>query len=368
MLDDADLVGRAMLDDADLVGKARAGDRQAFLELALRHESLLRALCARVVGHAGLTDDAIQEALVQAMTSLHRLRRPERFGPWLAGIGLNVSRRMVRGELGPAARVDPLGGVYDAVASPAPEPHELAEQAELASAVRSAVMALPTGQRAATLLFYLGGLSQAEVADTLGIRVSAVKTRLFKARQSLQRELLDLWKEDYMNEAPVVEVEVADVRTTREEDQHRYLLLIRQRGSASGFPIWVGMPEGAAIAALLEHERTPRPMTYALAADAIHALGGTVTGCTINGLTEDVFYATLSLSGPSGEAHLDARPSDAIALALADGAPITADAAMFQRIAEEHPEAEWERSGAAEVVAAVRELARPRRCQTEPPE
>lgn len=348
-----------MRDDADLVSRARAGDRQAFQELVQRHEQLLRALCSRVVGSAGLTDDAVQEAILQAMTSLQLLRRPERFGSWLAGIGLNVSRRMVRGELGPESTVDPLGGVYDGIPSPWPNPLELAEQAELSAAVRSAVMGLPPGQRAATLLFYLGGLSQAEVAGSLGIPVGAVKTRLFKARQSLQRELLELWKERYVSETPLVDVEVADVRAVEEEERPRYAVLIRNRGGTTGFPIWVGMPEGAAIAALLEQERMPRPMTYALAADAIHALGGRVTGCTINGLTEGVFYATLSLSGQLGVAHLDARPSDAIALALASGAPLAVDAALFERIAEEQPEEEWQRKGAAEVVTELRALARP---------
>ena len=85
--------------DAALVVAARGGDKGAFATLVVRHQGMLLALCRRTLGGMGLADDAAQEAVLHGILSLDRLRRPERFGPWLAGIGLNICRRWLRERL-----------------------------------------------------------------------------------------------------------------------------------------------------------------------------------------------------------------------------------------------------------------------------
>ena len=77
-------------DDAVLVEAARAGDKAAFAELVRCHGGLLAALCRRALGDADLAEDAAQEAILRALLGLDRLRRPERFGPWLAAIAAGV--------------------------------------------------------------------------------------------------------------------------------------------------------------------------------------------------------------------------------------------------------------------------------------
>src|SRR5207249_4254196 len=124
--------------------------------------------------------------VLAAMLHLDRLRQPERFGPWLAGIGLNVCRVWLRERTRWIASSEVPEG---ALASAEGDPVDLAVAADVAARVQSAVGALPPGQRAAVALHYLGGLTQAEAAGALGVELGAVKTRLHKARGTLRRSL-----------------------------------------------------------------------------------------------------------------------------------------------------------------------------------
>ncbi len=181
------------VDDADaaLVVAARNGEKEAFARGFERHRPCRIALCRRLLGDAGLAEDAAQETALQALLNLHHLGQPERFGPWLWSIGLHLCQRWRQQRAHQAF----VGGVLDAgryvwePVEPDAGPEELAELAESGDRVRRAVEELPEGQRAAVVLFYLEGFSQADAARQLGIDVGAVKTRLHKARGTLKRRL-----------------------------------------------------------------------------------------------------------------------------------------------------------------------------------
>ena len=88
------------------------------------------------------------------------------------------------------------------------------------------------------------------------------------------------------------------------------------------FPIWVGVPEAQAIARTLEGVLTPRPMTHALLKNILTDLQVEVVRIIINDLRRDTFYASIALRQGATTLTIDARPSDAIALALDVKAPI----------------------------------------------
>ena len=89
-------------------------------------------------------------------------------------------------------------------------------------------------------------------------------------------------------------------------------------------PIWIGVFEANAIALRIEGVEPPRPMTHDLLFSSLESLGAEVARVTISDLRDNTFYAVITLRGADGELHLDARPSDAIALALRAQAPIFA--------------------------------------------
>lgn len=97
-------------------------------------------------------------------------------------------------------------------------------------------------------------------------------------------------------------------------------------------PIWIGVFEANAIAMELEGVQTPRPMTHDLMRSVIEALGGVVEGVLVHSLVENTFHATVALRTAEGRrVEVDARPSDAIALALRARAPIKVAEAVFQQ-------------------------------------
>jgi RNA polymerase sigma factor (sigma-70 family) len=305
--------------DAVLVRRARGGDRDAFAALVRRHRPLLLRSCARMVGEDGAAD-AAQDAVLTAMLSLDRLREPASFGPWLVGIGLNACRAMLRARRDVVARDDVVA-----------EPHEIVVSRELAARVRAAIAALPRGQREAVTLYYLAGLTQAAAAAHLGIPPGAVKTRLHKARATLRTRLHTLTREPVM-----VRMQVTDVRRAGE----KHILMLA--GDGRELKIWVGAPEAAAIAVLLEDVEMPRPMTHHLTAALLKAAGTDVREVRVSRLADHTFYGEVVLSGGTA---VDARPSDAIALALVERVPLLVDPAVLDEAADVDPE--WVEAHAA---------------------
>jgi hypothetical protein len=97
---------------------------------------------------------------------------------------------------------------------------------------------------------------------------------------------------------------------------HMPIIILRDSEGQRVLPIWVGIFEANAIALQMENISTPRPMTHDLLRHVIEDLGGTVTKIVIADLRDNTFYALIHVDTPTGPVAIDARPSDAIALAL----------------------------------------------------
>lgn len=322
--------------DSVLVESARGGDHAAFGVLVARHHQLALRLCRRMVRDQSLAEDAVQEAILQAWLSLHRLRRADRFGAWLAGISLHIchSWSLYRADRTWSLEALVGGGAISEPIDPDRPMPETLELRELGRRVRQAITELPGGQRAAVALFYLADRSHAEIAALLGIEPGAVKTRLHKARGRLRRSLLDLWCEERMTTASeFIDMSVEDVRavTTAEPPGERRVVLLVEHEGERLLPIWVGGFEGDSIAIGLLKAEARRPLTYAFAAQLVQASGARPSAVRIERLVDKTFYAQVVLETPGGSKFVDARPSDAIALALEAGVPIRVNAQVMEQ-------------------------------------
>jgi bifunctional DNase/RNase len=100
------------------------------------------------------------------------------------------------------------------------------------------------------------------------------------------------------------------------------IIILRDEDGQRVLPIWVGPAEANAIALQVENLASPRPMTHDLLRDTIVALGATVSRVIISDLRSGTFYAYVELKQATGLVLVDARPSDALALAARTRAPI----------------------------------------------
>jgi bifunctional DNase/RNase len=101
-----------------------------------------------------------------------------------------------------------------------------------------------------------------------------------------------------------------------------YILLLQQVDGNETLPIWIGKPEADAIALALGKVITPRPLTHDLVKNVFDGLKVKVTRIVITEIIENTYYALIHASDGRREVSIDARPSDAVAVALRVQAPI----------------------------------------------
>lgn len=111
------------------------------------------------------------------------------------------------------------------------------------------------------------------------------------------------------------------------------VMILTDREKARYLPIWIGKFEAEAIVSELEGKATPRPMTHVLFRRTIEAIGGKVLRAVITDLQEQTYFAQVVLAVDGREQVMDARPSDAVALAMGFKAPLFATLEVMKRCA-----------------------------------
>jgi RNA polymerase sigma factor (sigma-70 family) len=337
--------------DGDLVRRARAGDAAAFRVLVERHSPSARARAARLCGHADDVDDIVQEAFLQAFMALDRLRDPDRFSAWLAGIIRNVHRA--------AGRQEPLmllaewpEGLHPVSAQGLPSADDL----DRVEALRAAVADLPDGQRRAVELYYYADLPAGQIAGSPG----AAKASLHKARRRL-RAHITAHRPDLIpvtsRRTAMTTVRIAcaephmDTRLDGSPAIRHILVVLADDPGHRAMGLWLRTRQGLALWRILdrlprdgEAGQPPRDAPAAdlparayrpedLAGQLLAAAGGSVTGVEIDELGPNVLAARIGVAGPAGAQQVTAPPGSALALAVALEVPVRVPDALMDRLA-----------------------------------
>ena len=172
------------LDERALMARVGAGDAAAFARIVDRHMPMLHALAWRMLGDAGEAEDVVQESLVKLWVNASGWQPSGGgLGAWLRRIATNACLDRLRRprHLSDAALPER--------ADDTPSADVLIDRERRRGAVQAAILALPDRQRAAIVLTYHEGVSNAEAASILGIGVKALESLLVRARQSLSQRL-----------------------------------------------------------------------------------------------------------------------------------------------------------------------------------
>lgn len=180
-----------MSEDAELMQQVQAGDEAALGTLMERWELPVKGLLARFLHNQAEVEDLAQETFVRVWEQRTKFRAGAEFRPWVFAIAVNLARNRLRWwRRRPEVTLEAWSGAADEADGAA-----ASEARERATAVRSAIDALPRVLREAVLLAEFEGVPQAEIADITGATVKAVESRLYRARAALRVALGRWWRE-----------------------------------------------------------------------------------------------------------------------------------------------------------------------------
>ncbi|MCX7017424.1 MAG: bifunctional nuclease family protein [bacterium] len=135
-----------------------------------------------------------------------------------------------------------------------------------------------------------------------------------------------------MNEK-FVEMELREIQIM-EDLAHMQIIVLGEKYGERSFPIFIGLNEAVAMDMAARGQTAPRPLTHDLICNVIDGLGAALERCLVVKLENDTFYGALELRNESGSTvRIDARPSDAIVLAMKRRSPIFVEESVLQEIA-----------------------------------
>jgi RNA polymerase sigma-70 factor (ECF subfamily) len=180
---------KALVQEQAWARAAQHGDSTAFMQLVEVYQRPVYNLCYRMLGEAGEAEDAAQETFLRAYTKLPSYQPARKFSSWLLSIAAHYCIDRLRRQRQTVSWDDlPPWQVLPA-REPEPEAATLAHEAT--DLLHRALETLAPDYRAALILRYWHEMSYDEIAETLGDSVSAIKSRLFRAKQMIGKQMME---------------------------------------------------------------------------------------------------------------------------------------------------------------------------------
>jgi len=165
---------------------AQTGDNTAFMQIVDTFQQPVYNLCYRMLGDSNEAEDAAQETFLRAYTKLSSFKPNRRFSSWLLSIASHYCIDRLRRRRYQLVSWDDLPP-WRWLPDTEPQPEQAALKHEADDSVHDLLNSLPADYRAVTVLRYWHEMSYDEIAETMDTSVSAIKSRLFRARQMLAK-------------------------------------------------------------------------------------------------------------------------------------------------------------------------------------
>ena len=203
-----------LAEDREYVERVLAGEPEVFEQLVRKYNRLGGAIAYGVLSDFHLAEDVVQDAFIRAFEALDSLKEPGRFRAWFAGIVKRRSIDVLRQRKNPRIRAASLeaggadadegGSLGSTVSSDSRRPGQSPDDSQLDAAVHAerrrqvleCISGLDENDRIIVSLKHMDGLSYREIAELMETSVSAVESRLFRARRVLRKKLAAVLKLD----------------------------------------------------------------------------------------------------------------------------------------------------------------------------
>jgi len=183
--------------DQALVERVQRGDKAAFDLLVLKYQNKVMKVISRYIRDQSEVQDVAQEAFIKAYRALPRFRGDSAFYTWMYRIAINTAKNylVARGRRMPSVDIDAVEAEQYEGASGLKEqatPERLLLRDEVETTIYSAIENLPDDLRTAITLRELEGLSYEEIAQAMDCPVGTVRSRIFRAREAIDKKLKPL--------------------------------------------------------------------------------------------------------------------------------------------------------------------------------
>ena len=180
--------------DRDLVKRVQKGDKRAFDLLVLKYQHKIVAIVSRYIKDSAEVYDVSQEAFIKAYRAIGNFRGDSAFYTWIYRIAINTAKNHLvsRGRRPPASDVDVDDAEYYSGSDQLKDvssPEGQLMRDELQAVVDKAIRDLPEDLRTAVTLREMEGLSYEEIADVMDCPVGTVRSRIFRARESIEKHM-----------------------------------------------------------------------------------------------------------------------------------------------------------------------------------
>lgn len=183
--------------DAEIVARVQQGDKAAFDLLVLKYQHKVAKLVSRYLRDSAEVQDVTQEAFIKAYRAMAGFRGDSAFYTWLYRIAINTAKNFLvsQGRRPPNSDVDiDTAEVLDGAGElrEVATPERMLLRDEIAERVQSAINDLPEDLRTAIIMREIDGLSYEDIAQAMDCPIGTVRSRIFRAREAIERELAPL--------------------------------------------------------------------------------------------------------------------------------------------------------------------------------